>query len=101
MFTVNEPVIFCFPLIMNPIMAIPFITVPLLQTIGAYAAIAVGLVPQLNGVNPGFGLPVFVNGFMTGGWKVSLLQLVLVLLVALVYYPFFRIADKQPFSHDV
>jgi len=100
MFTVNEPVIFGFPLIMNPIMAIPFITVPVLQTIGAYAAIAVGLVPKLNGVNPGFGLPVFVNGFMTGGWRVSLLQLVLVLLGALVYYPFFRIADKKAFSDE-
>lgn len=100
MFTVNEPIIFGFPLIMNPIMAVPFITVPVIQTLGAYAAIAVGLVPRLNGVNPGFGLPVFVNGFMTGGWRVSLLQLVLVILGAFVYYPFFRMADKKAFSEE-
>lgn len=100
MFTVNEPVIFGFPLIMNPIMAVPFIIVPVIQTLGAYAAIAVGLVPRLNGVNPGFGLPVFINGFMTGGWRVSFLQLVLVILGALIYYPFFRIADKKAFSEE-
>jgi len=100
LFTVNEPVVFGFPLIMNPIMAIPFISVPVLQTLGAYAAIAVGLVPRLNGVNPGFGLPVFVNGFVTGGWRVALLQLVLVIIGALIYYPFFRIADKRAFAEE-
>jgi PTS system cellobiose-specific IIC component len=80
LFTVNEPVIFGFPLILNPIMAIPFISVPIIQTLVAYFAMALGLAPRLNGVNPGFGLPVLINGFMTGGWRISLLQLICVLI---------------------
>lgn len=33
LFTVNEPVIFGFPLILNPIMVVPFISVPIVQTL--------------------------------------------------------------------
>lgn len=94
-FTINEPIVFGYPLILNPIMAIPFITVPLLQVIIAYASIAIGLVPRLNGVQVPFGMPVVFNGFIAGGWQVAVLQIVLVVIGILVYYPFFKISEKQ------
>jgi PTS system cellobiose-specific IIC component len=62
---------------------------------------ALGLAPRLNGVNPGFGLPVLINGFMTGGWRISLLQLICVLIGCAIWYPFFRIADKQAYQKEL
>lgn len=100
-FMVNEPVVFGFPLILNPIMIVPFITVPVVQTIIAYFAIATGIVPRLPGINPGFGLPAFVNGFIVGGWQIAVLQIVLVLIGCLIWFPFFKIADRQAYQKEL
>lgn len=94
-FTINEPVVFGYPLILDPFMAVPFIIVPLVQTMVAYLAMATGIVPRLSGVQVPFGMPVLVNGFIAGGWKVSVLQIVLVIIGIVIYYPFFIISDRQ------
>lgn len=95
MFTINEPVVFGLPLILNPIMAVPFIVTPLVQVLVAYAGIASGLFPRLNGVSAPFGTPIFVNGFILGGWRIALLQLICVAVGILIYLPFFKVLDKK------
>lgn len=99
-FTINEPVVFGYPLILDPFMAVPFIIVPLVQTIVAYLAIATGIVPRLSGVQVPFGMPVLVNGFIAGGWKVSVLQIVLVIIGIVIYYPFFILSDRQSYKEE-
>lgn len=99
-FTINEPLIFGVPLILNPVMIIPFMTVPLVQTIVAYLAITSGLVPRLAGVQAPFGIPVFINGFMQGSWKISVLQLVLIVISVLIYYPFFKKLDNDYYQKE-
>lgn len=94
LFTINEPVIFGLPLILNPIMAIPFILTPLVQVLVAYLAIWSGIVPRLSGVQVPFGTPIFLNGFLAGGWQVAVLQVVCVLAGCLLYIPFVKILDK-------
>lgn len=94
-FTINEPLVFGMPLILNPIMVIPFIAVPIVQTGFAYLAIASGIFPRLSGVQVPFGIPVLFNGFIAGGWMISLLQVLCILLGILIYIPFFKILDKQ------
>lgn len=95
LFTINEPIIFGFPLILNPIMAIPFITVPLIQTLIAFLGISSGLFPRLNGVQVPFGTPILLNGFIAGGWRIALLQIICIAVGCLIYYPFIRLADKR------
>ncbi|SHS64606.1 PTS system oligo-beta-mannoside-specific EIIC component [Mycobacteroides abscessus subsp. abscessus] len=95
MFTINEPVIFGLPLVLNPIMAIPFISVPLIQVLVAYGAIATGIVPKLTGVQVPFGMPIFVNGFLAGGWQIAILQVVLVVIGMVIYFPFIKMMDKN------
>lgn len=94
-FTINEPVVFGVPMMFNPIMAIPFISVPLVQTLVAYIAIYIGLVPRLAGYQIPFGMPVLVNGFMQGGWRVAVLQVFLIFLSGVIYYPFFKKLDNK------
>lgn len=95
MFTINEPIVFGFPMILNPLMAIPFITVPLVQTLIAYAGIASGIFPRLSGVQVPFGTPIFVNGFIAGGWMIPILQVICVAAGCLIYYPFMKASDKR------
>lgn len=97
-FTINEPVVFGYPLILNPILAIPFILTPLIQCVIAYGAIAIGLVPRLSGVQVAFGLPVFVNGFIAGGWRAAVLQAVLIIIGIFIYLPFFKVSDKKEYE---
>ena len=47
-FNVNEPVIFGLPLVLNPMMAIPFFIVPLVTVGISFAAMFFGLVPYLR-----------------------------------------------------
>lgn len=99
-FTINEPVVFGLPLVLNPIMAIPFITVPLIQVLIAYAAIATGIVPKLTGVQVPFGMPVVVSGFIGGGWQIAILQVALVLIGMVIYFPFLKMLDKKAVADE-
>lgn len=99
-FTINEPVIFGVPMLFNPIMAIPFISVPLVQTLIAYIATYIGLVPRVAGIQVPFGIPVLVNGFMQGGWRIAALQVVLIIVSVIIYYPFFKKLDNESLEQE-
>lgn len=94
-FGVTEPVIFGTPLVLNFIFAIPFILGNVVAIVVAYLATASGLVPIMNGIAPIFGLPIGLHAAIQGGWQFVVLQLALVVIVGLVWFPFFKIADKR------
>lgn len=99
-FCINEPVIFGYPIILNPVMLIPFVITPLVQTGLAYIAIASGVFPRLLGTQISFGFPIGVGGFIAGGWKIAVLQILLMLVGMVIYYPFFRISDKMALAEE-
>ncbi|MCX7971135.1 MAG: PTS sugar transporter subunit IIC [Negativicutes bacterium] len=93
-FNINEPIIFGLPIILNPVMIIPFIICPLAASCTTYLAMASGLVSPTYADAPG--MPVFLNGFFaTGDWRAVVLQLVNFVMCGLIYYPFFRTVDGQ------
>lgn len=95
---INEPVIFGTPVVLNIRLLIPVIAAPLVVTILAMIATATGLVPPLRGIGAPLGTPIFINGFIEGGWRVSVLQGVLLLVSLLIYLPFFRLLDREATS---
>lgn len=95
-FNVNEPVIYGLPIVMNPIMAIPFFITPMLSIAISYLAMAWNIVGRPTGVAVPFTTPAPFGGFLiTGDIKVGILQILILLLAALIYWPFFRIWDKK------
>jgi PTS system cellobiose-specific IIC component len=94
-FTINEPIVFGLPMMFNPIMAIPFIGVPILQILIAYMFMSIGLVPRVAGLQLPFGLPVLAGAFMQGGWRMAALQIFLIVVSIVIYFPFFKKLDKQ------
>ena len=99
-FQVNEPVIFGFPLVMNPIMMIPFIFGPMVIAIICYVAMKTGIVPCTNGANIPWNTPPVVSGFILCGWRGLLLQLVCLGVNALCWLPFFMIEDRKAYKEE-
>lgn len=94
-FNITEPIIFGMPLVMNVIFFIPFVFSNVIALIIAYFATTSGLVPPTIGVSAPSGTPIILNAFMQGSWKIAALQAVLIVIVALFWYPFVRYADKK------
>lgn len=95
-FNVNEPVIFGLPIVLNPIMLIPFVLSPLVCVSIAYFAMQTGVVPMPTGTPVPWTLPAPFGGWMLcGSWLGGLLQIFILLVSGVIYYPFIKIVDKN------
>lgn len=100
LFTINEPVVFGYPLIMNPLMVIPFILTPVVQTLVAYFSMYIGLVPRFTGVQVPWCMPIILKPLLAGGWQAAILQVVCIFIGCLIWYPFFKVSDKQRYEQE-
>jgi PTS system cellobiose-specific IIC component len=80
---------------LNPFLFIPFIIVPVVAAAGSYLAIASGLVPYYGGITVPWTTPPIISGFITGGWRAALLQLVIIVWSIVGYYPFIKKMDQD------
>lgn len=94
-FGIHEPLIFGLPIVMNPILAIPFIISPIVCVVLGYLLTITNILPIPIGMQVPFGAPIFLSGLLQGSWKLGLIQLLMVPLSAAIYYPFVRILDKK------
>lgn len=96
LFNINEPIMFGLPIVLNPIMAIPFIIVPLISVVVTYYSMKFGLVAKTIGVAVPWTTPPIISGYLaTGHISGSIVQVVNFFVGAAIYYPFFRFADRQ------
>ncbi len=99
-FNINEPVIFGYPIMLNPILMIPFFFVPLIL-----APIAWGLVLLLNVhwvVVAPWTLPGPIGAFFAAGanWKAILIPIITLVIATLIYIPFLIKWDKKVLSEE-
>jgi len=101
-FNINEPVTFGMPIVMNPLLIIPFILAPLVLTLITYLAMSTGLVPRPAGIAVPWTMPVIISGYLASGGKImgAVLQVVNLIIAALIYYPFLRAWDKQKLAEE-
>ncbi|WP_440110963.1 PTS sugar transporter subunit IIC [Paenibacillus sp. QZ-Y1] len=99
-FSIHEPLIFGIPVVLNPLLAVPFIASPIVCAVLGYFATTIGLLPAPIGIYPAFGTPIFALGFIEGSWRLAAAQLVLIPVCMLIYYPFFRILDRQALERE-
>lgn len=99
LFNVNEPVIFGLPIVLNATILIPWVLAPIVVTAFNYIVMAVGIVPAPTGVAVPWTVPVFFSGMLaTNSILGVVLQLVDMVIVGFIWYPFLRMLDKQPDS---
>lgn len=102
-FNINEPIIFGTPICFNPIFLIPFVLLPgilafttfVLMTSGIIAMPTVSMVPWTT--------PPIIIGFLmtSGAWSTTIWAFLVVIISIIVYYPFFKIADKQQYQKEL
>lgn len=100
-FGINEPIIFGLPIVLNPIILIPFALVPTINIIIAYFCMDLGLVAYTNGIQLPWTTPPIISGFLVSGWQASVLQGLLILLGMAVYYPFIKVLDNQYLKEEL
>lgn len=101
-FNISEPIIFGIPIVLNPIMIIPFILGPMLAGAVTYSAMYFGLVSAPAGIAVPWTTPVVLSGILAtnGDIMAGLLQILNIIIVALVYLPFVKIYDKQLLAQE-
>ena len=95
-FNINEPAMFGLPIVFNTTFLIPFILAPMVNVLITYFSMSSGLVPRTNGVAVPWTMPPIISGFLaTNSIRGSILQIALIVIDILIYYPFFRVVDKN------
>lgn len=100
MCSISEPIVFGFPLVLNVVMFIPMVLTPLVCFGLSYLLTSIGILPYLNGIDLSTGTPIIMAGFLAGGWRTAIWQVVLVVVQACIYFPFFKIMDKQALEEE-
>lgn len=100
LFNINEPITFGFGIVLNPIMFIPFILVPIISGILVYTSIAIGFMAPFSGVMLPWSTPGILSGFLVAGWQGALIQLVILIISVIGYYPFFRKMDAIAYAKE-
>jgi len=101
LFNINEPILFGMPIVMNPIMAIPFILTPVCTATLLYIAIANGILAPMSGIMAPWTMPAVLSGFVIGGVPYALAQLLFLVIGALIWLPFFKKADAMAYAEEV
>lgn len=94
-FQINEPILFGLPIIMNPVMFIPFVLVqPILAAI-TLAAYYMGIIPPVTNIAP-WTMPTGLGAFFNTNGSVAALLVALFNLgiATLIYLPFVVVANK-------
>ncbi|WEJ91558.1 MAG: PTS transporter subunit EIIC [Klebsiella huaxiensis] len=94
-FNINEPIIFGLPIVLNPLMLIPFLVTPIVLCTLTYIVIAIGWVPPTSGISIPWTTPIFISGFLTTGISGVVLQAVNLVIATAIYLPFIKVLDKQ------
>ncbi len=75
LFNINEPIIFGAPIVLNPILAIPFVLGPVVTTTITYIAMNLNLVAKVSVVTP-FTIPAPIKAYLStngGDWRAIIL----------------------------
>lgn len=92
--SINEPVVFGLPLVLNPTFALPFIFNSAIGAAIALFATKIGfLVP--NVVEVPFGVPIIVSPFISHGWQGVIVQIIIFTVCTLTWIPFVLISNKE------
>lgn len=95
-FNINEPIIFGLPIVLNPMMFIPFVFIPVINAIIAYFAVSTHMVNPMVVLNSGQE-PIFFNAWVLGAFTLSpvILMMILFVIDMILYAPFAKMVIKQ------
>ena len=99
-FNINEPVLFGTPIVLNPVMGIPFIVVPLLNATIAYCCMNWNVVGKMFIETP-WTTPAPIGAALSAmDVRAGVLVLALMVIDYVIYYPFFKSYEKMLLKNE-
>ena len=100
-FSINEPLIFGMPLMLNVMTLIPFVLCPVVVSSIGYLLIQLGVITPYIGILGAGSLPPLVHGIVNGSLSAGIYELISVFISAFIWYPFFKMIDKQACEQEM
>lgn len=95
-FQINEPIFFGLPVVLNPVLMVPYILNALILTSASYLLMDAGWIRKPFVSVPWTTPPIIGHYLMTGGdWRAAAWGALSIVLAMAVYYPFARAAERQ------
>lgn len=91
---------FGLPIVLNPILFVPYILAPLVLVTIAYFATSLGLVPAATIVTPWTTPPIIGGVLATQSWTGGVLAAVNIAVAVLIYAPFIKVAEIQEIRRE-
>lgn len=100
-FNITEPMMFGVPVVMNPVFAIPMVTIKAIVGVVTILLTNLGLVTTLNpAVSLTWIMPFPITAFLMGGVGFLLVALIGFAISFCVFLPFFRMADNMALREE-
>ncbi len=100
LFGINEPATFGYPIMYNPILAIPFMLTPLITMIVVWAGYLIGFFKPAYVMMFSL-MPIGVGEFLGAmAWQNLLIPVVGIIIGYFVYYPFIKAYDKELYTKE-
>lgn len=95
LFGINEPLIFGLPIVLNPLLMVPFILAPLVNMTIGIISISLNLIPP-GVLDAGWTTPQPLKEFFASGgaWQSLVSQVVAIIVATLIYLPFVLASNK-------
>lgn len=96
LFNINEPILFGFPIILNPLFLLPFIAVPLINACIAWYLTNLGILDRAVAMLPwSMPSPLGAAWSANGSWKNMFMCLFAFFNSWMIYRPFFKVYERQ------
>ncbi len=100
-FNINEPLMFGLPIILNPIWAVPYIFLPAVNIVVTSLLMKAGILASSTGVALASNIPGPIYLWMcTNSFGALIWGLILLVLNGIVWFPFFKVAEKQALKQE-
>lgn len=100
-FNINEPITFGLPIVLNPVLMIPFFLSPMVAVTIQYFGTLAGIFPYCNKTVP-WTTPFFISGFLSTGSLMGVVaQIVSFAVVFIIYLPFIRFWDIKNYKMEM
>lgn len=105
LFNINEPVIFGLPIMLNPVLLIPFLLSTVVTASIGYIGSVTGFISHYDptlalGMASVWTIPKVISSFFIMGWQGLFLRIVSMVVMVGVYLPFIKALDRQELAKE-
>jgi len=101
-FNINEPIFFGLPIVLNPVLMIPYVISALVLTTGTYLLMYFNLIHRPYVAVPWTTPPIIGQYLVTGGdWRAAVWGAISIFIAMFIYYPFAKAAQRQRLAAEV